>query len=274
MSGMSAAAVAYVVFLVLLVGVCVGSFVNCTAWRMSRGESVLRGRSHCAVCGHPLSARDLIPVVSYAALKGRCRYCGERISPRYPIVELAMACVLLSLFWRYGISLMLLQMAVLSAVLLCLTLTDLDEQRIPNILIVVGIFNCLLFTVLIGLASGLGGLAILIALGLSVADGLIIAVPVLVISLIMDKVLGRQSMGGGDIKLFFMVGMYFVWQENILLVFLACVLGIIFALVVQRRESAGRRDAATFAFGPAIAMAAWLVMLFGDVAIVWYTGLF
>lgn len=274
MSGMSAAAIAYVVALVFLIGVCVGSFINCVAWRMAQGESALRGRSHCATCGHPLSARDLVPVVSYAVLGGRCRYCGERISWRYPVVELAMAGVFLSLLWRYGISLMALQMAVLCAVLLCLTLTDLDEQRIPNVLVVFGIVNCLLFTELMGLASGLGGLALLVALGLAVVDGLIIAVPVFVISLIMDKVLGRQSMGGGDIKLFFMVGMYSVWQENVLLVLVACIVGIVFALVGQRVKSSGQEDVRAFAFGPAIAVATWLVMLFGDAILIWYAGLF
>ena len=65
-----------------LLGACLGSFVNCLAWRLVHGESVWKGRSHCAVCNHPLAPLDLVPVLSWLFLRGRCRYCGERIAAR------------------------------------------------------------------------------------------------------------------------------------------------------------------------------------------------
>ena len=75
--------------LAFVFGLFMGSFLNCLAWRITHGESVLRGRSHCASCGHVLEVRDLVPVLSWLLLGGRCRFCGERISARYPIAELA-----------------------------------------------------------------------------------------------------------------------------------------------------------------------------------------
>ena len=73
----------YCCALAALLGACMGSFLNCMAWRVVHGESVLRGRSHCDACGHMLGARDLVPIVSYLASGGRCRYCGAKLSSRH-----------------------------------------------------------------------------------------------------------------------------------------------------------------------------------------------
>ena len=67
-----------------LLGAVFGSFLNCAAWRLGHGESVLRGRSHCTACGHVLGAADLVPILSWLFLRGKCRYCGSRIPARYP----------------------------------------------------------------------------------------------------------------------------------------------------------------------------------------------
>jgi len=79
-------------------GLVFGSFLNCWAWRIVHNESVLKGRSHCAVCNHELGALDLVPLFSWIFLKGKCRYCGEKISARYPLVELICGLYFLSIF--------------------------------------------------------------------------------------------------------------------------------------------------------------------------------
>jgi Type II secretory pathway, prepilin signal peptidase PulO and related peptidases len=101
---LSAALTAYILALTALLGLVAGSFLNCLAWRLSHGESVLKGRSHCARCGHTLGAGDLIPVVSYLMLKGRCRWCGEKISPRYPLTELSSMLIFLGIVLRYDVT--------------------------------------------------------------------------------------------------------------------------------------------------------------------------
>ena len=101
-----------------LLGACMGSFLNCAAWRVVHGESVLRGRSHCDVCGHVLAPRDLVPVFSYVFSHGRCRYCGAKLSPRHAVGEAVAALVFVSLLLRYDISLRTLEAWAVACLLL------------------------------------------------------------------------------------------------------------------------------------------------------------
>ena len=101
-----------------LLGACMGSFLNCLTWRMLHGESVLRGRSHCDACGHVLGVRDLVPVLSYVCSKGKCRYCGAKLSARHVWGELAGGAMFVSALLKYDISLQVLEAWLLACVLL------------------------------------------------------------------------------------------------------------------------------------------------------------
>lgn len=252
----------YCYCLTALLGLVMGSFLNCLAWRLANGESVSRGRSHCARCGHPLAPRDLVPLVSWLSLRGRCRYCGEPISPRYPAVELTAALVYVSLLARYGLSWTALGYGALASVLLALSLVDLDTQLLPDSLV---------------LAAGLCSLLLLpdaagpwyLALARSVGSALAVSLPLLALVLAADKLLGRETMGGGDLKLLFAIGLSFPWQQNLLLLILACLLGLVLGFVLVRA-----RPGVPFPFAPALAGAAWLTMLFGRPVLAWYLSLF
>ena len=100
-----------------LLGACMGSFLNCLTWRMLHGESVLRGRSHCDVCGHVLGVRDLVPVLSYVCSGGKCRYCGAKLSARHVWGELAGGAMFVSALLKYDISLQVLEAWLLACVL-------------------------------------------------------------------------------------------------------------------------------------------------------------
>ena len=122
-----------------LLGACMGSFLNCAAWRIVHGESVLRGRSHCDVCGHVLSPRDLVPVFSYVFSHGRCRYCGAKLSPRHAVGEAVAALVFVSLLLRYDISLRTLEAWAVACLLLACAFADLEGYIIPDRFIAVGV---------------------------------------------------------------------------------------------------------------------------------------
>ena len=107
----------YCCFVAALLGACMGSFLNCMAWRVVHGESVLRGRSHCDVCGHVLTVGDLVPVVSYLVHRGRCRWCGAKLSARHMWGEAAAAVTFTALLLRYDISLQMLEALLLACVL-------------------------------------------------------------------------------------------------------------------------------------------------------------
>ena len=201
-----------------LLGACLGSFVNCLAWRLVHGESVWKGRSHCAVCNHPLAPLDLVPVLSWLFLRGRCRYCGERIAARYMAAELLCGLFFMSMVAVYGLTVHALALCALGCILLGLSLVDLETYTIPNGFIIAGIAAWAVSFAFYGVdlsAMGLGSLMLAFAgspLAAVLLDGLlgafVVADCLLALSLVFDKVMGRRSLGGGDVKLVFMVGLF------------------------------------------------------------------
>ena len=123
----------------LSLGLVMGSFCNAFAWRFVRQQSILQGRSRCAACGYVLSAKELIPVVSWLMQKGRCRHCDAVISWRYPLVEVLTAGIFFSLAVCYTNWQQLLPLLCLSCLLLLIALVDYESWLIPNIFIIVGI---------------------------------------------------------------------------------------------------------------------------------------
>ena len=242
-----------------LLGACMGSFLNCAAWRIVHGESVLRGRSHCDVCGHVLAPRDLVPVFSYVFSRGRCRYCGAKLSPRHAVGEAVAALVFVSLLLRYDISLRTLEAWAVACLLLACAFADLEGYIIPDRFIAVGV---VLFIVTLFFVPDPGKRAL---------DGLIGGVAVgggvLLLALLMEKLLRRDAMGGGDIKLLFLTGLFLGWQKNLLCLLLACVVGLLWGLVRAKRGQQG------LPWGPGIALATWCAALFGQNLIDWYLSL-
>lgn len=252
----------YLIALTALVGLVMGSFLNCAAIRIVHDEPLARGRSHCMSCGHTLSARELVPLFSWLFQRGRCRWCGAHISARYPLSELVAALVFVSVLLRFDVSWMALQMAVLASLVLCAAFADLEDFIIPDRLIVAGIVCRLVFVLADGDRWNL--------LLRSVIGGLSISLPLLLISILGDKILKKETMGGGDIKLLFMIGLYFTWSVNLFGFLVACVVGILFGLIARNHRDEDRH----FPFGPAIAVGAWVAMLVGETVIQWYLGLF
>ena len=262
---LSAGLTAYILTLTALLGLVMGSFQNCAAWRLAHGESPAKGRSHCVLCGHTLAAGDLIPIVSYIVLRGRCRYCGEAISPRYPAAELVSLLAFLGIVLRYDVTWEALRLLVLCCLLLAAALVDLEVRRIPDRLLLAAV---VWYAVTLPLVSG----DFFSALWAGVRGGLLIALPLLVFVLIADRVMGRESMGGGDIKLFFAVGLYLGAMLNLLNLIMSCILGLVFGMLT--RAAAPGRQSRAIPFGPAIAAGTWLTLLFGDAVLRWYLSLF
>lgn len=256
---------AYLLFLTAVLGLVFGSFGNAWAWRVVHGESIAKGRSHCAACGHPLATADLVPLLSFVLLRGRCRYCGEKISPRYPAAEALCALVFVSLALRFGFTPETLRLCILGFLLLVLSLADLESCIIPDRFLVLAAANFAVFA-LFGANPGSALLRGLIG-------GLSLFAPMLALVLLADRVLGRESMGGGDLKLLFVLGLYTGPARGLMLLILACAIGLLFALLpgVRGRDAENPR---AFPFGPSLALAAWPVLLFGDAFLTWYLGLF
>ena len=232
---------------------------------------------------------DLIPVFSWLSTRGRCRYCGERVSARYPATEILCATIYVSLLLTYGLALQTVELIAFSSVLLVLSLTDLEAYVIPNVTIVAAIAIRLLYVV-VGGVVGIHDLGATLATTL--IGGVAVVVPVLLLTLVMDRVLGRDSLGGGDVKLLFVAGLYFGWQQCLFLLIVACVIGIVFGALGARQTQASdegnegiddeqsdaqdqaKAEAHLIPFGPAIALACWITMLVAPQVLTWYFGLF
>jgi len=245
----------------LVLGAVFGSFLNCAAWRIAHGESFMRGRSHCTVCKHELGARDLVPVFSWLFQRGRCRYCGAEISVRYPLTELAFALLTLLCLLRFDLTVLCLRNWIFLCCLFCLSLVDLECYTIPD--------GCLLTAVgawvlaLPFLRPGWAEIVRHVLAGLTFGGG------ILLLSLAMDKLLGKESLGGGDVKLFAVVGLYLGFVSTLFCVMLSCVFGLLFAVLINRGSGSGR----AIPFGPSISLAAAFMLLFGQGLVQWYMGL-
>ncbi|WP_258359258.1 prepilin peptidase [Moorella sulfitireducens] len=239
--------------LFFLAGLLTGSFLNVVVYRLPRGETVVWGRSYCPACRRSLAWYDLIPILSYLFLRGRCRYCRLPISPRYPIVELVTGVVFTTLFYNFGLSWILAKYLFLSAVLVAASFIDLEHYLIPDSLVVTGACGGILLSLLardVGFWAALGGIA--------AAAGFLLLV----------AVISNGGMGGGDVKLAGMVGLYLGLPLAAVALFLSLITGGLagVCLLVSGRKK--RQDPLPFA--PYIAAGGLLALLFGKEILHWY----
>ncbi|MCR5138128.1 MAG: prepilin peptidase [Oscillospiraceae bacterium] len=253
---------AYCCVMAAVLGAVFGSFLNCAAWRVTHGESVLKGRSHCTSCGHVLGAADLVPVFSWLLLKGKCRYCGTKVPARYPLTEAVFALVTVLCLLRFDLTWLCLRNWIFLCCLFCLTLTDIDSMIIPDGCLLIAAAAWLVFLPLVG--------ATWAEIGKSLLAGLVFGGGLLGLSLVMDRILKRDSLGGGDIKLFAVLGLYLGLVGTLFATVLACVIGLGFAMLRRRRSGASE----AFPFGPSIAAAGAVMLLWGEPFVNWYLGLF
>jgi leader peptidase (prepilin peptidase)/N-methyltransferase len=231
-------------------GLVFGSFLNVVIYRVPREISLLRPRSHCPSCDALVRWYDNVPVLSYLWLLGRCRDCRARISPRYPLVELATAAVLLAVWHRFGATVVALEAAVLVMLLLPLALIDLEHHLLPDVLTLPGI--------VLGLAgSACGGITTLFDAAVGAVLGA--ALPYLVI-VTYRLIRGAEGMGLGDVKLLAMVGAFLGWRGTLLTLALGATAGAIvgIGLIVAGR---GKGDT-ELPFGTFLALAAGVTLFF------------
>ncbi len=247
--------------LALVLGSVFGSFLNCAAWRTAHGESFVSGHSRCPKCGHELGALDLVPVLSWLFLRGKCRYCGAGISVRYPLTELSFALITLLCLLRFDLTVLCLRNWIFLCCLFFLSLVDLENSTIPDGSLIAAAAAWLAALPFTGMSRN----AILSHL----TAALVFGAAILLLSLLMDRLLGKESMGGGDIKLFAVTGLYLGFAGTLFAVMLACAIGLFLAFAVFRRGFGGR----PFPFGPAISLAAAVMLLYGQGLVQWYLGL-
>lgn len=237
-------------------GAVIGSFLNLCIYRLPRGETVVYGGSRCTNCGQGLQARDLIPVISYLWLRGRCRHCDTAISGQYPLVELCTAALFVVIFMFWGLSWQTVLMWVLGAILICASVIDWRHRIIPDELIITGLCLGLPLTWLVSTGTMLAGVG-----GFLLAGSLLLLI----------ALVSRGGMGGGDIKLGAVMGLYLGWSQVLVALFAAFLAGGITGILLMATRGWKRKDAVPF--GPFLALGSLLAAFYGQQIISWYLSL-
>ena len=229
-----------------VLGLVLGSFLNVCIYRIPRGMSIVYPPSHCPSCGHRLSPLDNIPLLSYILLRGKCRYCGASISPRYPLVELLTGLLVLSLYIKTGASVDFLIYLPFITCLVALSFIDIDTGRLPDRI-------TLPLTALGFILSLLpGGLSPFASL-LGIISGLLTMYAVAVFGKALFK---KEALGGGDVKLMMAVGSFLGAAGVLFALFAGSILGSFFGIWFLARKKGN-----VIPFGPFLSAGA-LVYLF------------
>jgi len=239
-------------------GACAGSFLNVVISRLpQKGAFLSKARSHCPKCGAVIRSYDLIPVLSFILLKGRCRDCRRLISPRIPLVELAGALSAVVCFIYFGLTIRLILAFGVIMILLAVALIDLDTSEIPHSLIIA----------LIPFAIGaIWGWPAIILLDRAIGF-FAVSLPLLLLAIVIPG-----AFGGGDIKLIAVCGFLLGWKNVVLAFFIAILLGGGYAVFLMLSRKRKRGD--HMVFGPALCTGIAAAMFFGGEIIAWYLNFF
>ena len=243
---------------IFIFGIVIGSFLNVCIYRIPREESIAYPASHCVSCSHKLYPKDLVPVISYMMLKGKCRYCNEKISVRYPIIECLNAILYLFIYYKFGPTIVTLKYCTLISILIVISAIDYKTQDIYSVTTSFGSVAASVFMIIQYILYGescfdyiLGGIT-----GASVI-GLIVFI--------------TKGMGEGDIEIAGVCGLFVGYKMILLSLFLAIVMGGISGIIILLLKIKGAKE--KIAFGPFIAIGTVISILYYGEIIWWYLKL-
>ncbi len=255
--------------IVFIFGSIVGSFLNVCIHRMPLGESIVWPRSHCPKCKKRIPGYDNIPFLSFLLLKGKCRYCKQKISLKYPLVELLTAIIFVLFYSRYGLSYNFIFYLLFACGLIIATFVDIEHRIIPDEISVGGIIIGFILSSVRGInlhPFSLNPKSMLSSFAGIIIGGGIIYLTGLIFDLVYFKLLKKapiqgetESMGGGDVKLLAAIGAFLGWKRAVLTFFLAPFFGAIIGLVnlIIKKDH-------TIPYGPFLSLAALISLFWAD----------
>ena len=241
-----------------LFGAVVGSFLNVCIYRIPAGKSIVSPPSSCPCCGQQIRWYQNIPIISYLILGGRCASCRQPISMRYPMVEVLIGVLFVLVFYYFGLNIETPVYWLFLAALIVIFFIDLDHRIIPDVISLPGIVVGFLCSFLLPGISWIESL-----LGAFIGGGVL-----LLIAWSYELLTKREGMGGGDIKLLAMLGAFLGWKAVLPVVFLASLIGTLVGVPLLFLQKSDARLA--IPFGPFLASAAFIYLLWGKVLIDWY----
>lgn len=279
---------AFIYIVVGLFGAIVGSFLNVVIHRLPREESIVLPHSKCPSCGAAIAFYDNIPVLSYLALRGRCRSCKAGISARYPAVELLTVLLWVAVARHDGLTVAMPFDLVFVSAILALTFIDAEHMILPNAITYPGMVFALVARLAIPFLTGAPHFDDLPSL----LHGTFAGLPLWAVSLIgaligaligggslwlmgwtWEKLRGIEAMGLGDVKMMFMVGAYLGWRLTILTIFLGVLSGSVIGIALMLRQKE-RSMQTLLPFGVFLGIGSIAALLIGVHLVTWYAGQF
>ncbi|MFH1401522.1 MAG: prepilin peptidase [Parcubacteria group bacterium] len=246
---------------IFVVGLVVGSFLNCAIYRLEKGENFLRGRSYCPNCRHQLSWQDLVPFFSFIFLRGKCRYCKKPISFQYPLVEISTAILFVFVaYFSFPNFLVTSYLLLTTSLLIVIFVFDLKHYIIPDGAVFAAIIITLIYNLQFSIFNGFSifKFSILSAIGAALFFLLIFLIS------------RGKWLGFGDVKLAFFMGFFLGFPEILAALFLAFCIGAIMGVCLM--VFGKKKFSSEIPFGPFLITGTFLALLFGEKFINWYLG--
>lgn len=244
-----------------ILGIIFGSFFNVCIFRIPEKQSVLNPPSHCPNCNTRLKPMDLVPLLSYLLSGRKCRYCKEEISIRYAIVELLTGLLFLLVYNKYLLNMETIYYLVLISLLIIITFIDMDHYIIPDGLVILGSIFAIIFNLVFKV----------ITIKESLIGAIICGGGVLTIVYLIELIIKKEVMGGGDIKLFAMIGLFLGVKNSLLVALISVYVGAIFGIIsIIYNKMKKQKFNSMIPYGPFISIGTLIVMLYGGNIINWY----
>lgn len=241
--------------IIFIFGIVIGSFLNVCIYRIPEKEDIVKTSSHCMSCGYHLKWYDMIPLLSFLALRGKCRKCGAKLSVQYPLIEAANGILYVCIVWTGGLGIDSLLYCLLASALLVLSVIDFRTYEIP--------FGINLFILALGLVR-------VVTDASNILNYLAGLMAVSIVLAILYYATGGRAIGGGDVKLMAACGLLLGWKLIILAFLLGCVLGAVIHVIRMKISGEGR----VLAMGPYLSMGVLIAALWGERLLTWYMGQF
>jgi len=245
--------------IVLVFGLVLGSFLNVCVLRTKEGKTFIKGRSHCPKCGQLIKWQDNLPILSFIFLKAKCRSCQQKISWQYPLVELAVGVlfVLVFLFERNSSWLLLRDLAV-TWLLVFIFVYDLKYQEIWDQVTLIPAGVLFIISTFVSVFPSVSSMSI----GVLIGSGFF---------LLQYLVSRGRWIGGGDVRLGVLMGVVLGWPNTLVALIISYILGALIGLFLLWKKKKELQD--KMAFGTFLSLATFIIMMWGDVIVSWYTKL-
>ncbi len=241
--------------MIFIIGLVLGSFYNVVGYRLPNNMSIIFPASHCPNCNHKLKFYELIPVISYVFLKGKCKNCKKRISIFYPFFELLTASLFLLSYLKFGLSLKFIISITFISILIIISISDVKYYIIPDEVLIIG---SILILVELAIDSIINNINLFNGIVIPILNGLGAFCVLYIFKVLADALFKKESLGGGDIKLLFFIGLLIGFDMSIVTIFIASFIALPLSII-----SLVKNDNNILPFGPYLSLAA-IIIIFSD----------